>query len=88
MPFRGHCIDIFSRGSDLQFDSRSMEIYSAVNLIDLALTRRVVGSFVARARMSDIKNLARHTMASLVRFLTGNDAARMHRCANAERSGE
>lgn len=59
MPFRGHCIDILSRGSDLQFDSRPMEIYDAVNLIDSALTRRVAGSFVL-ARMSDIKNLAWH----------------------------
>lgn len=60
MPFRRHCIDILSRGSDLQFDSRPMEIYGAVNLIDSALTRRA-GSFVlarARARMSDIKKLS------------------------------
>jgi len=39
MPFRGHCVDILSRGGDLQFDSRPMEIYGAVNLIDSALTR-------------------------------------------------
>lgn len=47
----------FSRQRDLQFDSRPMEIYGAVNLIDSALTRRVAGSFVW-ARMSDIKKLS------------------------------
>lgn len=56
MPFRGHCIDILSRGSDLQFDSRPMEIYDAVNLIDSALTFVSDGSFVRpRAQISDIK---------------------------------
>lgn len=51
MPFRNYCIDILSRGSDLQFDSRPMEIYDAVNLIDSALTF-VAGSFVcARANV-------------------------------------
>lgn len=55
MPFRGHCIDTLSRGSDLQFDSRPMEIYDAVNLIDSALTF-VAGSFMCEYQI--LKNLA------------------------------
>lgn len=68
MPFRGHCIDLLSRGSDLQFDSRPMEIYGAVNLIDSALTS-LVASCARECQI--LKKLARGIMASPVRVSYG-----------------